>query len=442
MNHAKLPHANALALRQLAEASVACATAPTGSSGEPQSGESVRQLVHELQVHQIELEMQNEQLRNAHLELDNARARYFDLFDLAPVGYCTVNAQGEILEANFTAAKMLNTSRNELVKRPLTRFIVRADQDTYYRCSQTLLHSGLPQECELQMQQREGPAIWVHLKTCAAHDMRGEAIQRMTWTDISARKHSEALLQDKAAELAAAQAVAEWARQAKSDFLLNMTHELRSPLNAILGFAQLLDMSNPPPSAKQKNNIDQIQQAGWHLLDLVGEILDLTAIESDQVALSPQSVALTKVLQECHAMVDARALKAGITLHFVPPALAYHVSADRSRLKQVLVHLLSNAIQYNRPGGSVEVTCSQPTQQRVRVSVRDTGDGLSSEKLALLFQPFNRLGRETHAEAGVGVGLAVSKRLVELMGASIGALSTEGLGCVFWIELNLQKETK
>ncbi len=440
MSTVNVPHVDTMALRRLAEASVPCKPELIASNGEPQPSESVRQLLHELQVHQIELEMQNEQLRHTQQELDGARARYFDLFDLAPIGYCTVNEQGLILEANFTAATMLNLSRNELVKQNVSRFIVRTDQDIYYQCRQALLSTGLTQECELQMLRRDGPATWVHLKTSAAHDALGAQIQRMTWTDISTRKHNEALLLDKARELAVAHAVAERARQAKSDFLMNMTHELRSPLNSILGFAQLLEMSTPAPTLKQKSNIDQIQRAGWHLLDLVGEILDLTAIESGELALSLVPVALADVLQECHTLVEARALKTGISLQFVPLAQAYCVNADRSRLKQVLVHLLTNAIQYNRPGGSVELSCSLVNGQRLRISVRDTGEGLSNEKLAQLFQPFNRLGRETRADAGTGIGLAVSKRLVELMGANIGALSTEGLGCVFWIELNLQRE--
>ena len=180
MSTVNAPHINTLALRRLAEASVPCKPELIASNGEPQPSEGVRQLLHELQVHQIELEMQNEQLRHTQQELDGARARYFDLFDLAPVGYCTVNDQGLILEANFTAATMLNLSRNELVKQSVTRFIVHADQDIYYRCSQALLTSGLTQECELQMLRRDGPATWVHLKTSAAHDALGAQIQRMT----------------------------------------------------------------------------------------------------------------------------------------------------------------------------------------------------------------------------------------------------------------------
>ena len=232
-----------------------------------------------------------------------------------------------------------------------------------------------------------------------------------------------------------ARAVADRANQAKSDFLSNMTHELRSPLNAILGFAQLIDMGVPPPTAAQKTNVDQILRAGWYLLDLIGEVLDLTSIESGKLTLVMKPMPLAELLTDCRVLMEAQANKKNIHMEFCmdPHGLAAH--ADRTRLKQVLVNLLSNAIKYNRPGGTVKVTCTKHPGQRLRIRVQDSGEGLSAEKLAQLFQPFNRLGRESSAEEGTGIGLAVSKRLVELMGGAIGARSTVGIGSEFWLEL-------
>jgi CheY-like chemotaxis protein len=210
---------------------------------------------------------------------------------------------------------------------------------------------------------------------------------------------------------------------------------LRSPLNAILGFAQLMDSGEPKPSAGQKDSIDQILQAGWYLLELINEILDLALIESGKLSLSPEPMSIADVLSDCQAMIEPQALTAGIRVSFPPSDGGLYVKADRTRVKQVLLNLLSNAIKYNRVGGHVDVRCRLDERDRVRISFQDTGEGLSPDKLAQLFQPFNRLGQEAGVEQGTGIGLVVSKRLVELMDGSIGAESTMGVGSVFWIEL-------
>jgi CheY-like chemotaxis protein len=214
-----------------------------------------------------------------------------------------------------------------------------------------------------------------------------------------------------------------------------MSHELRSPLNAILGFAQLMESAAPSPTDIQKESIAQILQAGWHLLNLINEILDLAVIESGKVALSTEPVSLIEVMAECQAMMEPEARRMGIRMEF--PALEgpSYLRADRTRLKQVIINLLSNAIKYNTPRGSVKVECLYAAEL-TRISVKDTGAGLSSHELTQLFQPFNRLGQAARGSvAGTGIGLVVTKRLVELMGGAIGVLSTVGQGSVFWFEL-------
>ena len=398
---------------------------------------TMHKMLHELQVHQIELEMQNEQLRLTQHELDGARARYFDLYDLAPVGYCTVDENSHILETNFTAALMLDSVRSDLVQQPVSRFIVRSDQDIYYRCRNALFVEGLPQDCELQMLKRGGAPLWVHMRLSAAQDNMGAPVQRLVLGDISERKRMDAVLRTRNQELEAARAVADRASQAKSDFLSNMTHELRSPLNAILGFAQLIDQGQPLPTATQKSSVDQILKAGWYLLDLIGEILDFSSIESGKLALTVGTIDVAVVLLDCQAMMEPQARKKGVRMHLPPLTQPLWVLADATRLKQVIVNLLSNAIKYNSTGGSLEISCDRQPGARLRISVRDTGFGLSPEKISQLFEPFNRLGQEALAEEGTGIGLAVSKRLVELMGGTMGADSTGGVGSVFWFELNL-----
>ena len=213
-----------------------------------------------------------------------------------------------------------------------------------------------------------------------------------------------------------------------------MSHELRSPLNAILGFAQLMDSDTPAPTPAQKGSIDQILHAGWYLLELINEILDLAVVESGRLTLSLEPVSLADVIIECQAMIEPQAQRQGIQVNFPQFDNPCFVRADRIRLKQVLVNLLSNAIKYNRRGGTVDVH-SLCVEDRTSISVADTGLGLSSEKLKQLFQPFNRLGQEASSTEGTGIGLIVTKRLVELMGGEIGVESTVGVGSVFWIKL-------
>jgi len=254
-------------------------------------------------------------------------------------------------------------------------------------------------------------------------------------TDNSVRKQVEL-------ELNNAMAVAEKANLAKSDFLSSMSHELRTPLSAILGFAQLIESGSPLPTPSQKRSIEQILKAGWYLLELINEILDLSQIESGKLPLSLEPISLNEVVRECQAMIEPQAQKSGIRMTFPRFEIPHFVKADRTRVKQVLINLLSNAIKYNKVGGSVVVDYIESTPGRIRICVKDTGEGLSPDKLMQLFQPFNRLGKEAGVEEGTGIGLMVSKRLVELMKGEIGVESTIGVGSVFWIDLNLTAEPR
>jgi len=303
---------------------------------------------------------------------------------------------------------------------------------------------GIEDIYELTYLRKDGRRLPLRVSVTALRDADDTIIgYLMIGTDDSARQTSEAerdrldqVLRATNLKLRAAKQEAERANQAKSDFLSSMSHELRSPLNAILGFAQLMESGSPPPTPAQASSLDQILKAGWYLLELINEVLDLSFIESGKLSLSIEPVALAEVLADCEAMIDAQARQKGIEVQFDAADEALHMRADRTRLKQILLNLLNNAIKYNRVGGSVRVSCRRTVgRDHIRVSLQDTGNGLSAEELAHLFEPFNRLGQEAGVEQGTGIGLVVCKRLVALMGGEIGVESTVGVGSVFWFEL-------
>lgn len=254
-------------------------------------------------------------------------------------------------------------------------------------------------------------------------------------TDNTARKQVEVALAQKHIELESAREAADKANLAKSEFLSNMSHELRTPLNAVLGFAQLMETATPLPTPAQKLSIEQILKGGWYLLRLINEVLDLALIESGKLMMVQETVDLSEVLLDCQVMIIPQAEARGITIQFPEDASQFYIDADQTRIKQVMINLLSNAIKYNHSGGTVTVACTITPEKLTRVSVSDTGLGLAPELVEQLFQPFNRLGQEAGITEGTGIGLVVTKQLVELMGGTIGVHSEVGVGSTFWFEL-------
>jgi signal transduction histidine kinase/ActR/RegA family two-component response regulator len=243
---------------------------------------------------------------------------------------------------------------------------------------------------------------------------------------------AERIEAENAARLARAEA--ERANNAKSEFLSRMSHELRTPLNAVLGFAQLLQMDELRPD--QRESVEQIEKAGRHLLDLINEVLDIARVESGHLSLSVEPVEVGSAVAEALLLVRPLAAEREISVTLQESsALSLYARADRQRIKQVLLNLLSNGIKYNRERGSLVIRCSEVPGGRVRLEVADDGPGIPSDRLHRLFTPFERLGAEGTGVEGTGLGLALSKRLVEAMGGALEVSTAPGQGSTFSVEL-------
>lgn len=291
-----------------------------------------------------------------------------------------------------------------------------------------------------------GEKRWWSLTAKPLYDARGEprgwrgvasnVTERMQAQEALRTQHErlEVLVQERTTKLNQALNAAEAANRAKSLFLSSMSHELRTPLNAVLGYAQLLGM-NKDAGKDTLEGAAEIENAGNHLLALVNDILDLARIESGKLEIHLEDVELSSVLAEARRTLAPQAQLRGIT--FDVPELHVLLRADTVRLRQVLFNLISNAIKYNRDGGRVSVHGESRPERRYRITVRDTGQGIAAERLGELFQPFNRLGAERGPIEGTGIGLVITKTLVESMDGSIGFESVTGQGSTFWVELPL-----
>ena len=297
----------------------------------------------------------------------------------------------------------------------------------------TAVDTAMPWDFECRIRRVDGEVRWIWATGRHVTDSSGEPCKLLGIVqDITERKQAEQHLIQAREEAIAARAEAEKANRAKSEFLASMSHELRTPLNAILGFGQIL-ATDPAVPSEQAQLLGEITQAGEHLLSLVNEILDLPRLEAGEVELDMRRVHCGEVMETARVRVEPLLQQHAITLDVcASPDIA--VYADPFRLKQVLVNLLANAIKYNDPGGAVTLKVNQEGEM-VCFSVSDSGPGIPQDKLAELFVQFGRLGRETGSVAGAGLGLALSKRLVELMGGTIGVESTVGIGSHFWFRL-------
>ena len=394
----------------------------------PLSLEETRQTLHELRVHQIELEMQNEELRRAQVELDGMSARYFDLYDLAPVGYCTISEKGQIQEANFTASTLLGVARGALIKQPLTRFILPEDQDIYYMYSKPLIETGAPQVYELRMVKTGAAPFWARLEETRAQDADGAMLCRVTLSDITERKNAEEALVKKSEDLARSNADL-------AQFAYIASHDLQEPLRTITRFVQLLEKryhGRLDPDADEF--IGFIVSGTKRMHQIINDLLEYSRVNTGS---GPQHIiqidgAIQIAKQNLkYVLEDSN----GTVIYGEMPS----VFVDEPQVIQLFQNLIGNALKFHgEEAPRVEISAVRKENDWI-FSVRDNGIGIDPKYEDRIFEIFQRL--HTNEEySGTGIGLAIAKKIVERHGGRIWVESELGKGSSFNFTLPMQAE--
>jgi PAS domain S-box-containing protein len=460
-------------LRRLAEAHLKESRSNLDSSTTEKSRDALA-LVHELQVHQIELEMQNEELKLAKLETEDVLAKYSDLYDFAPMGLFAFDEQGKIQEINLAGAKLLGAERRNLISRHFQQFVAPKDRPSFGEFCKKAFEASNKQTCELNLLKDGGPTVYVRIEGIVTEDgSLNERQCRIAAIDITerrwmeeelrnARDELERRVQERTTELSRAKEhlevinekllveitkheqlekelmkakeVAEAAVEAKAAFLANMSHELRTPMNAVIGFSSLLLDENLTP--EQKDYVESIRDGGGALLSIISDILEFSRVEKDKVKLEHQPFSLKHCIDESLDMIAIQAKQKGLNItHAISYDAPDTIIGDHDRLRQILTNLLSNAVKFTDEG-EVSVSVSSKTIEgdklQITFAVKDTGIGIPSDKMDRIFKPFTQLDYKlSRKRGGAGLGLAISKELVELMNGEIWVESEPDRGSTF-----------
>ncbi|WP_295460939.1 PAS domain-containing hybrid sensor histidine kinase/response regulator [uncultured Thiodictyon sp.] len=413
-------------------------------------------VVQELQVHQIELELQNRELRAAQQALEESRDRYVDLYDFAPVAYASLTREGRITQMNLTAAALLGVERGRGPDLFLSTRLADADARVLVSSLGRVLASGEEETIEVGLGRPPAPRRDLQLMIRREHAGAdgGPPTARAILLDITARRQTEAelaqyrqdlesLVAARTAALLVAKEAAEAANQAKSAFLANMSHELRTPMNAIMGMNSLAQLRATDP--KQIDQLHKANRAAQHLLTLINDILDISKIEADRLTLGAATFNLDTVLADLTNLIGHDVAEKALELAIdIRPALAHRaLQGDAGRLGQILLNLAGNAIKFTAHGSimlRVRLIEETATQVVLRFEVQDTGIGIAAADQPRLFTAFEQADNSpTRQYGGTGLGLAISQRLAQLMGGTLGVDSQLGTGSTFWFTVRLAK---
>jgi PAS domain S-box-containing protein len=377
--------------------------------------------------------------KHAESTLRESEALKASILETALDAIITIDHSDHVVEFNPVAEQVFGYAREEIVGRELSNCIVPPDlREGHLRGIRHYLATGvgpvLNKRIEVPGMRKDGTIFPMELAVTPILSV-GPPMFTAYIRDITDRRQAEEALRHAKEDAERARETAEAANRAKSEFLSRMSHELRTPMNSILGFAQVLSRKVAP---EHRKSTEHILKAGRHLLDLINEVLDIARIESKRMQLSPEPVRVSHIVQETLTLIQPLAIQYDC---FVRDEISnqcdFYVLADRQRLTQVLLNLVSNAVKYNREKGSVVLACETVEDNRLRLKITDTGAGLTPDQIARLFSPFERLGADQSGVEGTGLGLALSKGLVEVMGGTMGVSSVPGEGSTFWVELAL-----
>jgi len=402
-------------------------------SAQKASGKSLKSVIHQLEIHQVELKLQNEELRKAQLELAVSRDRYTDLYEFAPIAYVTLDRQGRILESNLMAARLLGVERRSLLRANLTKFVTSESQDNWYLHRQAAFAEDVLQQCELGIRRDDGTLLSVRAESIGS----GSGNERHCCTalvDITDKKRAAEEREVLLAREQAARQDAESATKAKDRFLATVSHELRTPLTPILGWSRIL-REKPLSASHAGHALESIERNARMQAQLIDDLLDFSRSIAGKVRLSIQLVDLPGIISAAIDTIrtgaDAKTLK--IETKFDDDARL--VSGDPRRLQQVIWNLLSNAVKFTPRGGRIEVQ-THHVNSDIQIVVKDTGKGIPAEFLPHVFEPFSQAENGTiRTYGGLGLGLAIVRQIVDLHGGAIRINSTEGEGTTFTIRL-------
>jgi two-component system CheB/CheR fusion protein len=397
-----------------------------------------QRLIHELQVHQIELEMQNAELRKARAESEAGLKRYSDLYDFAPVGYLTLDSDGAIQKANLTAARLLGVERSRLVGARFGVFVALECRPTFNALLEQVIRSQAKQACDVAICCEDGAPRWAHIEAVASDDGHFALV----FSDVTERKRIEKIQQESEERLREAGEALRQVDRNKNQFLAVLSHELRNPLAPITNSLYILD--HAPAGSEQAHRAQVVigRQVG-QLARLVDDLLDVTRISRDKLTLQRKRLDLNQLVRQTLADHRTQFAKNEVRVEHFPASQPVFVDGDQNRLAQVVGNLLQNAAKFTGPGGRmrVSVAADEATRGAV-VRVVDTGIGMTPEMLARLFQPFAQADATLdRSKGGLGLGLALAKGLVELHGGTITAHSAGvGQGAEFVVRLPLALE--